>query len=123
MPYHPNPDINNNQAPIYDASLSYENHGKCFNSVILSGRYGFEPIRTFRAGVAETPHHGWKVVFLQKSTVTFLEANNIDDAYTNQINTNQGGVIFDAGIEIMADIKRIEISQGLCIIYMNCQQS
>jgi len=122
MPYHPNPDISNNQAPIYDASLSYENHGKCFNSIILS-QYGEEPIQVFNGGFDSSPHNGWKVVFLQRTTVTSFKANNINDIYTNQINGNPGGVTFESGTEIMADITKVEITSGMCIIYMNCQQS
>ena len=122
MPYHPNPDITNNQAPIYDASLSYENHGKCFGSVILSV-YGEEPIKEFIAGNDTTPHSGWKVVFLARTTVTRFEANNIHEVFTNQITSNVNGVVFDTGVEIMADITRLDITTGICIIYMNCQQS
>lgn len=119
MPYHPNPDISNNQAPIYDVSLSYEAHGKCHNTTVLSSHTG---ITTFTADDDSFGQgNGWKVVFLENTTLSSFVTTNIPSsqsaAFTHE------SFMFVRGLEIMADITSMRVIEGTCIIYKNCNQS
>ena len=119
MPYHPNPDISNNQAPIYDVSLSYEAHGKCHNTTVLSSHTG---ITTFVAGQDNFGEgNGWKVVFLENTTCSSFVTTNIP--LTQSAAFTHESFMFVKGLEVMADITNMRIIEGTCIIYKNCNQS
>ena len=117
--YHPPEMITANQAPIISADLIYENHGKCKKTTILSSHTG---ITTFVAGDDNYGDaHGWKVVFLESTTISQITTNNIPEEET--LAFTSVGFSFAVGTEVMADIVRLRIIEGTCIIYKNCSQS
>ena len=117
--YHPPEMITANQAPIISADLKYENHGKCKKTTVLSNHTG---ITTFVAGQDDFGEgNGWKVVFLEETTLALITTNNIPATETAAFTSV--GFSFAVGTEIMADIVRLRIIEGTCIIYKNCNQS
>ena len=106
----PEANITNNTAPIYEASLTYESHGKCGTTEVLGAGEDFNP--------ALNGSNAWKIVFLKQTVLNAFTAGNISGDDGDKLATT-----FDAGIEIMANITGFSITSGLVIVYKDCPNS
>jgi len=128
--YHPPKMITNNAAPIVSADLAYEAHGKCGITRVLHANHQ-DSGNVFDAD-SEGTRNAWKVVFLQESTIEEFQANNISNGFPVVVQNDCQKLseqTYAAGIEIMADITHLTLyvdearPQGLCILYIDCEQS
>jgi len=105
-------DISNNSADIYEASLLYEQNGKCGTTRVLTSGDSWD--------WATRGQKCWKIVVLQDAVFSSLASDNIIPADCTKI-VASGGLI--AGTEMMADFTSLDIDDGLIILYMDCSQS
>jgi len=128
--YHPPETITNNAAPVLAADLAYEAHGKCGITRVLHASLQ-DSGNVFDAD-SEGTRNAWKVVFLQETTTEQFLANNISHGFPVIIKNDCAKLseqTYAAGIEIMADITYLSLHvdearpQGLCILYIDCEQS
>lgn len=115
--------ITNNIAPIYEASLSYEAHGKCGTTVVLKGGEDWSPS-------GDAPN-AWKLVVLnngsslansQVTIFTEFTSANMSSGHDEAVKTGK----YSSGTEIMANITALtlqEVEDMRVILYMDCDNS
>ena len=106
--------ITNNAAEIYEASLLYEQNGKCGEtSVITTGE-------SWTAGAGDV---GWKIVALVGAgELDAFTSDSISLADSAKL-TTAAGFVWGVGTEVRASIKSIQVASGTFIIYKDCPQS
>lgn len=107
--------ISGNTAEIYEASLLYEQNGKCGETIILAAGESWD-------STTDSDTKVWKIVSLfSDSSFDAFAANNITVANCAKLLVAHQSYI--AGVEIMADITYVECSVGCWILYKDCPQS
>jgi hypothetical protein len=103
--------ISNNAAGIYEASLMYEQNGKCGTTRVLESGDSW----TWETNNEKC----WKIYAMAEATVSALAADNLSAADCTKI----VGETIAAGVEIMGSFTSATCSGGILILYMDCPQS
>jgi hypothetical protein len=107
----PIPNISNNAADIYEASLLYEQNGKCGTTRVLEDG----DVWTWTTNSEKC----WKISVILETDLAVLTADNISAADCTKI----VGASLPAGTELLASFATMTVTTGLVILYMDCPQS